>query len=173
MTRFTNIIAAEIRPICAAFRAGSIEVPQGVAILMLENFGSYISKAYRKTPQNKQGQIYDLLWSTTSLFVTVPSLGLYRITCADLLEWLSLPSLQEPLFRSMVSVRDGNQPVQKTLVCQTNYYCRLWAHLFVGDGGAYPECHVAQYPLEMGKKKVCIPINAFLHIIYYISGFVW
>ena len=24
----------------------------------------------------------------------------------------------------------------------------------VGDGGAYPECHVAQYPLEMGKKKV-------------------
>ncbi|KII88154.1 hypothetical protein PLICRDRAFT_41291 [Plicaturopsis crispa FD-325 SS-3] len=22
-----------------------------------------------------------------------------------------------------------------------------------GDGGAYPECHVAQYPLEMGKKK--------------------
>ena len=23
-----------------------------------------------------------------------------------------------------------------------------------GDGGAYPECHVAQYPLEMGRKKV-------------------
>lgn len=22
------------------------------------------------------------------------------------------------------------------------------------DGGAYPECHVAQYPLEMGRKKV-------------------
>ena len=22
-----------------------------------------------------------------------------------------------------------------------------------GDGGAYPECHVAQYPLEMGRKK--------------------
>ncbi|TDL24985.1 pre-mRNA-processing protein 45 [Rickenella mellea] len=22
-----------------------------------------------------------------------------------------------------------------------------------GDGGAYPECHVAQYPMEMGKKK--------------------
>ncbi|THH16156.1 hypothetical protein EW146_g4441 [Bondarzewia mesenterica] len=22
-----------------------------------------------------------------------------------------------------------------------------------GDGGAYPECHIAQYPLEMGKKK--------------------
>lgn len=23
-----------------------------------------------------------------------------------------------------------------------------------GDGGAYPECHVAQYPLNLGKKKV-------------------
>lgn len=23
-----------------------------------------------------------------------------------------------------------------------------------GDGGAYPECHIAQYPLEMGRKKV-------------------
>lgn len=22
-----------------------------------------------------------------------------------------------------------------------------------GDGGAYPECHVAQYPLEMGRKN--------------------
>lgn len=24
----------------------------------------------------------------------------------------------------------------------------------LGDGGSYPECHVAQYPLGMGKKKV-------------------
>lgn len=23
-----------------------------------------------------------------------------------------------------------------------------------GDGGAYPECHVAQYPLELGRKRV-------------------
>ena len=23
-----------------------------------------------------------------------------------------------------------------------------------GDGGAFPECHVAQYPLDMGRKKV-------------------
>jgi hypothetical protein len=23
-----------------------------------------------------------------------------------------------------------------------------------GDGGSYPECHVAQYPLNLGKKKV-------------------
>jgi SNW domain-containing protein 1 len=22
-----------------------------------------------------------------------------------------------------------------------------------GDGGAYPECHIAQYPLDMGRKK--------------------
>jgi SNW domain-containing protein 1 len=27
-------------------------------------------------------------------------------------------------------------------------------HVDFGDGGAYPECHVAQYPLEMGRKKV-------------------
>lgn len=25
---------------------------------------------------------------------------------------------------------------------------------YIGDGGSYPECHVAQYPLEMGRKKV-------------------
>lgn len=25
---------------------------------------------------------------------------------------------------------------------------------FLDDGGSYPECHVAQYPLEMGRKKV-------------------
>jgi len=46
----------------------------------------------------------------------------------------------------------------------------------VGDGGAYPECHVAQYPLEMGKKKVC---NHSLHgeppqlLICYYVGLVW
>lgn len=28
-------------------------------------------------------------------------------------------------------------------------------YIAIGDGGSYPECHVAQYPLEMGKKKVC------------------
>lgn len=26
--------------------------------------------------------------------------------------------------------------------------------LSAGDGGSFPECHVAQYPLDMGKKKV-------------------
>jgi hypothetical protein len=25
-----------------------------------------------------------------------------------------------------------------------------------GNGGSYPECHVAQYPLGMGKNKVCL-----------------
>jgi len=40
--------------------------------------------------------------------------------------------------------------------------CRLdlvWTFLtspFQGDGGAFPECHIAQYPLDMGKKKVCL-----------------
>lgn len=28
--------------------------------------------------------------------------------------------------------------------------------LLQGDGGAYPECHIAQYPLDMGRKKVCL-----------------
>ena len=39
--------------------------------------------------------------------------------------------------------------------------CVVLVHVFilplmlgVGDGGAYPECHVAPYPLNMGKKKV-------------------
>lgn len=37
-----------------------------------------------------------------------------------------------------------------------------------GDGGAYPECHVAQYPLNMGKKKaslivsLCNILNSYL-----------
>lgn len=33
-----------------------------------------------------------------------------------------------------------------------------------GDGGAYPECHVAQYPLEMGRKKVP---DHLLHVQIY------
>lgn len=28
-----------------------------------------------------------------------------------------------------------------------------------GDGGSYPECHCAQYPLELGRKKVRLPPN--------------
>jgi SNW domain-containing protein 1 len=43
-----------------------------------------------------------------------------------------------------------------------------------GDGGAYPECHVAQYPLEMGRKKVC-PTNPppeTLFRIPYLPGLI-
>lgn len=32
----------------------------------------------------------------------------------------------------------------------------VWMFLtspFQGDGGAFPECHIAQYPLDMGKKE--------------------
>ncbi|KAG8867375.1 mRNA splicing protein [Serendipita sp. 405] len=32
-----------------------------------------------------------------------------------------------------------------------------------GDGGAFPECHVAQYPLGMGKKKVGVDITNRVH----------
>lgn len=49
-----------------------------------------------------------------------------------------------------------------------NYSCSLFrldwyslARYVTGDGGAYPECHIAQYPLEMGRKKVRISIRSF------------
>ena len=35
--------------------------------------------------------------------------------------------------------------------------------LVQGDGGAFPECHVAQYPLDMGRKKVCFELYHTLH----------
>ena len=54
--------------------------------------------------------------------------------------------------------RNGWKPIS-----QEDYgSCRLdpvWIILtssFQGDGGAFPECHIAQYPLDMGKKKVCL-----------------
>lgn len=47
-----------------------------------------------------------------------------------------------------------------------------------GDGGAYPECHIAQYPLELGKKKVrlgseCSPtlINSLRLLLATLSPF--
>jgi len=40
-----------------------------------------------------------------------------------------------------------------TLFCAL-FVCLLWP----GDGGSYPECHVAQYPLNLGKKKVCMSV---------------
>lgn len=33
------------------------------------------------------------------------------------------------------------------------------SQLDFGDGGSYPECHCAQYPLELGRKKVS-PVSA-------------
>jgi hypothetical protein len=38
-----------------------------------------------------------------------------------------------------------------------------------GDGGAFPECHVAQYPLDMGRKKVrfwLISSHSLLHFFH-------
>lgn len=35
------------------------------------------------------------------------------------------------------------------------------AKLDLGDGGAYPECNVVQYPLGMGKKQVCAALIVF------------
>jgi SNW domain-containing protein 1 len=34
-----------------------------------------------------------------------------------------------------------------------------------GDGGSYPECHVAQYPLEMGRKKARIIVFCWLALL--------
>ena len=43
-----------------------------------------------------------------------------------------------------------------------------------GDGGSYPECHVAQYPLGMGKKKVrLVHCSCDVTIIKPTSGFLW
>jgi len=34
-----------------------------------------------------------------------------------------------------------------------------------GDGGAYPECHIAQYPLDLGRKKVGVfCLNRFVKL---------
>jgi SNW domain-containing protein 1 len=44
----------------------------------------------------------------------------------------------------------------------------------LGDGGAYPECHVAQYPLGMGTKKVCaitfVQVNLLFRLFQASSG---
>ena len=45
-------------------------------------------------------------------------------------------------------------------------------HFFAGDGGAYPECHVAQYPLEMGRKKVNIFIDSIQRAVHTASGII-
>ncbi len=51
---------------------------------------------------------------------------------------------------------DGSQHLRRTMVrfSQISFECFLPS--LQGDGGAYPECHIAQYPLDMGRKKVCL-----------------
>jgi hypothetical protein len=43
-----------------------------------------------------------------------------------------------------------------TLVCVMPFVGLKWQLIggLEGDGGAYPECHIAQYPLNLGRKKV-------------------
>jgi len=53
----------------------------------------------------------------------------------------------------MVNVQDGSQHHRKTLVRKISFNARQNLFRSVGDGGSYPECHIAQYPLGMGKKK--------------------
>lgn len=36
---------------------------------------------------------------------------------------------------------------------------------YPGDGGSFPECHVAQYPLEMGKKKVSSRVLSLFYLL--------
>lgn len=66
-----------------------------------------------------------------------------------------------------------NQPAQKIKKVVPPYGQR---HGFVpratedfGDGGAFPEVHVAQYPLDMGKKKVFIMLfTNFLNLSIFL-----
>jgi hypothetical protein len=64
------------------------------------------------------------------------------------------------VFRPMVSAEVGDPATPQILVLvPPARNVRLCLQCFTGDGGAYPECHVAQYPLEMGRKKVCLYIS--------------
>jgi len=54
----------------------------------------------------------------------------------------------------MDSARDGSQHLKRILVSDNGFCDGAGAKLYAGDGGSFPECHVAQYPLGMGKKKV-------------------
>ena len=49
---------------------------------------------------------------------------------------------------------DGNQRLRRTTVRFFWTSSERFLPPLQGDGGAYPECHVAQYPLDMGRKKV-------------------
>lgn len=68
----------------------------------------------------------------------------------------SLPWSSEPRSHLTGSAKDGSRRCQRTLVPSVYLSLIPVADLLpTGDGGAYPECHVAQYPLNLGKKKVC------------------
>jgi hypothetical protein len=51
---------------------------------------------------------------------------------------------------------DGSQRLRRTMVGSSSISFELCLPPLQGDGGAYPECHIAQYPLDMGRKKVCL-----------------
>jgi hypothetical protein len=51
---------------------------------------------------------------------------------------------------------NGNQRLRRTMVRFSWTYLNVSYLPLQGDGGAYPECHIAQYPLDMGRKKVCL-----------------
>ena len=50
---------------------------------------------------------------------------------------------------------DGSQRLRRTMVRFSGTLFERCLPPLQGDGGAYPECHIAQYPLDMGRKKVC------------------
>jgi hypothetical protein len=49
----------------------------------------------------------------------------------------------------------GSQRLRRTMVRLSWTSFEHFLPPLQGDGGAYPECHIAQYPLDMGRKKVC------------------
>ncbi|THH12012.1 hypothetical protein EW145_g280 [Phellinidium pouzarii] len=72
--------------------------------------------------------------------------------------------LPSPVYAPVVSDDEDDQPqvLQPSTVLVTRQVVPAYgkrkgwkptSQADFGDGGAYPECHVAQYPLEMGKKK--------------------
>ena len=46
------------------------------------------------------------------------------------------------------------------------------SQLDFGDGGSYPECHCAQYPLELGRKKVS-PVSALSLSLTGLTNRLW
>ena len=61
---------------------------------------------------------------------------------------------------------DGSQQRRRTTVRFFVISFERLSRPLKGDGGAFPECHIAQYPLDMGRKKVCfLKIGLFDHLI--------